>query len=144
MELTLTAVETAIKDFLDNLAKEDASFANTYKKQKKSLKECCQYIYGEVGKARNGKEMCVALPKEEVYGLAIHYYDEDDITIANNVIKPTAASASTLATTAVAALTAEQPHQEKPKARKPRKPKASVVVAEEDPNVPEPFDMPLF
>lgn len=146
MAVNLTAFETAIKTFLDNLAKEDATFAVTYAKENKSIKECCQYIYGEAGKARKGGAMCVALSQEEVYGLAIHYYDEDDIKVANDVIKPSAvqASATPASTSPQAPATEQLAPEEKPKARKPRKPKAPVAETEEDPNIPAPFDMPLF
>lgn len=143
MELNLTAFETAIKTFLDNFAKEDETFAKTYAKENKSIKECCQYIYGEVGKARKAGTQCVALSDEEVYGLAIHYYDEDDIKVANNVAKPTQVATSAPAPAPEASV--EQPVAEAPKkTRKPRKPKATATEVVEDENLPEPFEMPLF
>jgi hypothetical protein len=46
-------------------------------KEKKSLKECGQYILQEARK----KGSHVAMTDEEVFGLAVHYYDEDDITV---------------------------------------------------------------
>ena len=36
--------ETVIKNYLDNRAREDSLFAETYKKPGKNLKECCRYI----------------------------------------------------------------------------------------------------
>ncbi|MEG0456312.1 MAG: Cas9 inhibitor AcrIIA9 family protein, partial [Bacteroides sp.] len=44
----------------------------------KSLKECCTYILGEARKRGNA----VAISDEEVYGMAVHYYDEDNIKVA--------------------------------------------------------------
>jgi hypothetical protein len=81
MDLNFTSFETAIKTFLDNLAKEDEMFAKSYAKPNKSISECCKYIFQQVEKNRKNNERCVACTDEEVYGLAIHYYDEDDIVV---------------------------------------------------------------
>lgn len=72
--------EQAIKTYLDKRAKEDALFANTYKKEGKSIKECCKYIMQKARKeAKNG---CAAIPDDVVYGWAVHYYDEDEIKVS--------------------------------------------------------------
>ena len=72
--------EQTIKAYLDKRAKEDALFAATYKKEGKSIKECCKYI---MQKARNeAKNGCAAIPDDVVYGWAVHYYDEDDIKVS--------------------------------------------------------------
>jgi hypothetical protein len=72
--------EQTIKAYLDKRAKEDALFANTYKKEGKSIKECCKYIMQKARKeAKNG---CAAIPDDVVYGWAVHYYDEDDIKVS--------------------------------------------------------------
>ena len=69
--------KSVIKDYLDNRAKTDKQFAKSYKKKNKSLDECCNYIIGEAQKkAKSGQ---IVFPREEVFGLAVHYYDEDDI-----------------------------------------------------------------
>lgn len=81
MSISLKPFETSIKEFLDQLAKEDELFAKTYQKPNKSIEECCKYIYQEVEKARSGNSKCVACEDDEIYGLAIHYYDEDDIVV---------------------------------------------------------------
>lgn len=67
----------AIKSHLDQRAKEDSLFAATYAKPNKSIDECCEYILGEARKRGNA----VAISDEEVYGMAVHYYDEDDIKV---------------------------------------------------------------
>lgn len=69
--------KAVIKEYLDNRAKTDKQFAKSYKKKDKSLDECCNYIIGEVQKKAKSRQ--VALPREEVFGLAVHYYDEDSI-----------------------------------------------------------------
>lgn len=67
----------AIKSYLDRRAGQDELFAKTYAKEGKTLEECCNYIIGEARKRGNS----VAMTDDEVFGLAVHYYDEDDIKI---------------------------------------------------------------
>lgn len=136
MELELNSFEQAIKDFLDNLAKEDATFAVTYAKENKSIKECYDYIYGEVSKAHKGNAKCVAMSDEAVFGLAIHYYDEDDVKPAEHAPMASVVHSSSTA----------EANAEKPKTRKTRQPKSDKRSADikVDENIPEPFDMPLF
>ena len=69
--------QEVIKQYLDDRAAQDEQFAVTYAKENKSIEECCKYILGEARKL--GNEVCMS--DEEVYGLAVHYYDEDDIKI---------------------------------------------------------------
>lgn len=71
--------EQTIKAYLDKRAKEDALFAETYKKEGKSIKECCKYIISQAKKQRENE--CAILHDEEVFSLAVHYYDEDDIKV---------------------------------------------------------------
>ena len=61
----------AIKAYLDKRAEEDSLFAPKYANEKKSIDECCSYIMGEARKRGNA----VAISDEEVYGMAVHYYD---------------------------------------------------------------------
>lgn len=66
--------KAVIKAYLDDRASNDELFAATYAKPNKSLDECCNYILREVQKSgQNG------FADEEIYGMAVHYYDEDDI-----------------------------------------------------------------
>lgn len=75
----LNPFEQAIKAYLDGRAAEDELFAKSYAKDGKSIKECCQYIIGEAEKKRYGRT--AVMSDAEVYGLAVHYYDEDNIEI---------------------------------------------------------------
>lgn len=68
----------AIKQYLDKRAAEDPQFAAAYAKPAKSLGECFSYILGEAKK--RGTQVCMT--DEEVFGLAVHYYDEDNIKIS--------------------------------------------------------------
>lgn len=81
--------KTKIKNYLDERAKNDELFAKAYAKPNKNIDECYKYILGEARK--KGTE--VGMSHEEVYGLAVHYYDEDDIKI-NPVYGYVQASAS--------------------------------------------------
>lgn len=77
--MAFTEFETAIKTYLDSVAEKDELFAKSYKKPNKSIKECCAFLMNEAKKAaKNGS---IACKDEEIYGLAMHYYDEDDIEV---------------------------------------------------------------
>lgn len=66
--------KAVIKAYLDDRASNDELFAATYAKANKSLDECCNYILSQVQKSgQNG------FADEEIFGMAVHYYDEDDI-----------------------------------------------------------------
>lgn len=66
-----------VKGYLDAKAKDDVLFAEMYKKPEKSIDSCWAYIVG-VAKKR-GNEVCMT--DDEVYGLAVHYYCEDDLKV---------------------------------------------------------------
>lgn len=73
--------EDAIKAHLDKVAEQDETFAKNYAKKNKSVKECCNYIIGEARKRKSGGGGVVGISDEEVYGMAIHYFDEDNIEV---------------------------------------------------------------
>ena len=73
-EKVSNAFKTTIKAYLDKRAAEDELFAKTYAKENKNLDECCNYILQQVQKSG-----CCGFADEEIYNMAIHYYDEDDI-----------------------------------------------------------------
>lgn len=82
-------LKEAIQSYLDERAKADELFAVAYKKKNKSIDECCTYIMGEAKKRGNA----VCMSDDEVFGLAVHYYDEDNIKI-NKLPASVKASAS--------------------------------------------------
>lgn len=67
----------AIKKYLDERAGTDELFAVSYAKKDKNIENCCAYILGEASK----RGTAVQMSDEEVYSMAVHYYDEDDIKI---------------------------------------------------------------
>ena len=73
-----TSAKAAIKAYLDNRAATDEQFAITYAKPNKSIDECYNYIVNEAKSRGNA----VCMTDEEVFGLAVHYYDEDDIKVS--------------------------------------------------------------
>lgn len=66
--------KAAIQKHLDEVAKNDSLFAETIKKPNKNIDDCITYIMNEVQKS--GRQ---GFTDDEVYGMAIHYYDEDDL-----------------------------------------------------------------
>ena len=66
--------KAAIKTYLDERAKADELFAATYAKQGKSLDDCVNYILQQVQ-----KQGYAGYTDDEIYGMAVHYYDEDDL-----------------------------------------------------------------
>lgn len=71
---TSNAFKETIKNYLEKRVQEDELFAETYKKENKNLDECCNYV---MQCAKQGGSQGYA--DEEVFGWAVHYYDEDDI-----------------------------------------------------------------
>ena len=71
---TSEAFKKTIREYLEQRAKEDQLFAASYAKENKNIDECCNYILQEVQKSG-----CNGFSDDEIFGMAIHYYDEDDI-----------------------------------------------------------------
>jgi len=69
---------------LDNRAKSDELFAIAYRKENKNIDECLAYIMGEALKESStissGVKGC-GMDNDIVFGMAVHYYDEDDIKV---------------------------------------------------------------
>lgn len=69
-----------IADYLKQRASEDTLFAPKFTNPKKNIDECCRYVLGEARKRGNE----VVMDDSEVYGLAVHYYDEDNIKVSGS------------------------------------------------------------
>lgn len=91
--MKITPFEDAIKNHLDKVAKKDKLFAKSYAKENKSLDECVKYILQEVKKAAKNNNRVQVLD-DEIYNLAIHYYDEDDIKVSGELPKVKVAHSS--------------------------------------------------
>ena len=78
--MSSSTFETTIQTYLENRAKTDSLFAETFKKANKSIEECCNYIYSQARKLAKGSNS-VGIDDATVYGWAVHYYDEDEIKV---------------------------------------------------------------
>ena len=88
----MNGFQTAIKAHLDKMAAQDEAFAEKYaakcENEDESIKKCCSYIISEVQKKYKQGNGAV-LTDAEVFGMAMHYYDE-------NVAAPKSASNCTV------------------------------------------------
>lgn len=66
--------KTTIQAYLEKRAESDSLFAETLKKENKNIDECVNYILDEVQKSG-----CNGFADDEIFGMAVHYYDEDDL-----------------------------------------------------------------
>ena len=69
-----------IKTYLDERAKNDELFAVSYAKENTNMDDCVTFILNQVKRSK-----CMGLTDEEVYSLAVHFFDEDDIEIGNPI-----------------------------------------------------------
>ena len=75
-----------IQSYLNNKAKTDILFGPVYDKEHKNIDDCITYILSEV-KKKAGSDNAIAMTEEEVYSMAVHYYDEDSIVVGKSNIK---------------------------------------------------------
>jgi len=75
------AFKTTIQTYLDERGKQDPLFADTLKKEKKNIDDCINYIFSEVKKSG-----CHGFDDQEIYNMAVHYYDEDDINVDKKAV----------------------------------------------------------
>lgn len=55
-------------------------FAESYKKPNKNIDDCITYILNTVKSSG-----CVGFTDAEIFGMAVHYYDEDDIKVGEKI-----------------------------------------------------------
>lgn len=70
-----------IKNHLRQRAKEDPLFIKTLNKENKNIDDCIAYILTQVKKIG-----AMGYTDDEIFGMAVHYYDEDDLEV-NDPIK---------------------------------------------------------
>lgn len=71
--------QNVIRDYLDQLAEIDAEFAEKYRVKENQIEQCCAYIISEMHNLAQNN--VIGVTDDEVYGLAIHYYLEDDLEV---------------------------------------------------------------
>jgi hypothetical protein len=65
-----------IREYLEQRAAGDALFAVAYAKPNKNIDHCITYILNTIRKSS-----CYGFTDDEVYSMAVHYYDEDNIDV---------------------------------------------------------------
>lgn len=68
--------KAVIKDYLVKRAESDELFAAQYLKPNKNIDACITYILNTVQKSG-----CAGFDDDEIFSMAVHYYDEDNIQI---------------------------------------------------------------
>lgn len=116
-----TQFENTIKNYLDGRAKEDSLFAEAYKKANKSIKECCKYIYSQARKLAKGSNS-VGIDDAIVYGWAVHYYDEDDIKLEDELERVEVAAPTTIQNP----ISKEKPVQKKTERKKTKQERQKI------------------
>lgn len=66
--------QKVIKDYLDDFSLSDEQFLLKYQNKNKSIEQCCSFIISEMYKRKQN-----AATDSEIFGLALHYYDEENI-----------------------------------------------------------------
>ncbi|MBA4155059.1 PcfK-like family protein [Flavobacterium sp.] len=72
--------KNSIQNHLNQLAEKDPLFAETLKKENKNIDGCITYILQTVQKSG-----CNGFEDSEIFGMAVHYYDEDSINVKGNI-----------------------------------------------------------
>lgn len=80
MENSNDPFKEAIKGYLEQLASRDDLFAKTLQKPNKNIDDCATYILNTVKKS--GRQ---GFADDEIYSMAIHYYDEDTIVVGEKI-----------------------------------------------------------
>jgi len=69
-----------IAEYLNLRAATDTLFASNLQKPHKSIEQCITYILNQVQKSG-----CNGFDDDEIYSMAIHYYDDDDLDVGNSI-----------------------------------------------------------
>lgn len=68
--------KNTIKTYLDQRAETDVLFSFQYSKPEKNIDNCITYILNQVQKSG-----CNGFADDEIYSMAVHFYDEDNIEV---------------------------------------------------------------
>ena len=121
-----------IKTYLDERAKNDELFAVSYAKENKNMDDCVTFILNQVKRSK-----CMGLTDEEVYSLAVHFFDEEDIeignpiacnVIVNHTVELTEEEKAQARQEALKEYQAEQQRKMQKRTNKPKTPKAQPEI----------------
>lgn len=74
------AFKTTIQQMLEEMAEADPLFAVNYRKEGKNIDDCITYILNTVKKSG-----CNGFTDDEIFGMAAHYYDEDNLEVGKKI-----------------------------------------------------------
>ena len=74
------AFNETIKAYLEERAENDALFAVKFANPSKSVEDCVTYIINQVQKSG-----CNGFDDAEIYGMAVHYYEENEIEVGKPI-----------------------------------------------------------
>jgi len=77
---TTDSFKQTIQSFLENKAQTDSLFTDKFSNPAKNIDDCCTYILNQVQKSG-----CNGFADDEIFGMAIHYYDEENIEVGKPV-----------------------------------------------------------
>lgn len=72
--------KNAIQSYLEQRAEYDELFARSYRNPLKNIEDCITYILNYVQKSG-----CNGFDDDEIFGQAVHYYDEADIEVGKPI-----------------------------------------------------------
>lgn len=73
------AFQDTIAQYLMARAEQDPMFAVRLANPSKTMAQCCAYIIGEVKKSG-----CCGFTDDEIFGWAMHFWDEPEIEVSDN------------------------------------------------------------
>ena len=126
--------KATILEKLTETAKSDKLFGKCFRKKNKNIDDCITYILETVQKSG-----CCGFTDDEVYGIAMHYYDEDEIetgkavnyqVIVNHQVQLTAEEIAEAKKEARSHIFTEETRRLKPTTtvnKKPSNPESTVV-----------------
>lgn len=72
--------KNSIQSYLEQRAEYDELFARSYRNPLKNIEDCITYILNYVQKSG-----CNGFSDDEIFGQAVHYYDETDIEVGKPI-----------------------------------------------------------
>lgn len=72
--------KSTIENYLKQHAASDTLFAPNLEKENKNIEACIKYILNQVKNSG-----CNGFEDDEIYSMAVHYYDEDNIEIGESI-----------------------------------------------------------
>jgi len=72
--------KNSIQSYLEQRAEYDELFARSYRNPLKNIEDCITYILNYVQKSG-----CSGFDDDEIFGQAVHYYDEADIEVGEPI-----------------------------------------------------------